>query len=196
MNVNAIKIDETKCAVIDEKGNIKVVSLNSNEQLEKLLLKENELENTKVQIDKYKDKILVNKNKSIFAEFRNAITYILDISIFLLGFSFVSLPALLSIICACHVLIKWSNIINYGTRSSRKLKNETLNQKLKLLEDLIPVLEKQISEIKNNYDYVNLTETKSLSSPQIISYRNQFENIITNEEKPKILSIGQKKNEK
>lgn len=31
MNINAIKIDDTRCAVIDEKGNIKVVSLDSNE---------------------------------------------------------------------------------------------------------------------------------------------------------------------
>lgn len=196
MNVNAIKIDETKCAVIDEQGNIKIVHLNSNEQLEKLLLKENELENANIEINECKDEILKNKNYSIAAEFRNATMYLLDIAFFVIGFSTIPLPILLGIIFICHGLIKYINIVNYGTRSSRKLKNETLNKKLKLLEDQIPVLEKQISEIKNNYNYVNLTETKSLSSPQIISYRNQFENINTTQEKPKVLSIGQKKNEK
>ena len=92
--------------------------------------------------------------------------------------------------------MKYTNIKKYGTRSSRKIKKETLNHKLKLLEEQIPILEKQISEIKNNYNYVSLDEIKALSNPQIISYEKQFENIITNEEKPKVLSIGQKKNEK
>ena len=61
MNVNAIKIDEARCAVIDEKGNIKVVKLDSNEQLEKLLLKENELENINTDIEKCKKDIEKNK---------------------------------------------------------------------------------------------------------------------------------------
>ena len=196
MNVNAIKIDETKCAVIDEQGNIKIVKLDSNEQLEKLLLKENELENLKLDIERCKKDIEENKNYSGTAEVRNGVMYILDILIFLMGFSIIPLPILLGIICVCHGLIKYANIVNYGTRSSRKIKKETLNKKLKLLEDQIPVLEKQINEIKNNNNYMTLTEIKALTNPQIISYENQFENIIASEEKPKVLSIGQKKNEK
>ena len=196
MNVNAIKIDETKCAVIDEQGNIKIVKLDSNEQLEKLLLKENELENLKLDIERCKKDIEENKNYSGAAEVRNGVMYILDILIFLMGFSIITLPILLGIICVCHGLIKYANIVNYGTRSSRKIKKETLNKKLKLLEEQIPTLEKQINEIKNNNNYMALNEIKALSNPKIISYENQFENIIASEEKPKVLSIGQKKNEK
>lgn len=92
--------------------------------------------------------------------------------------------------------MKYTDIKKYGTISARKIKKDALNQKLKQLEEQIPVLEKQISEIKNNYNYINLTEINALSNPQIISYEKQFESIITNKEKPKVLSIGQKKNEK
>lgn len=196
MNVNAIKIDETKCAVIDEKGNIKIVSLDSNEQLEKLLLKENELENVNTDIEKCKKDIEKNKNNNTNAKVRNVLAYIIDILLFIISFSVIPLPILLGALCIIHALMKYTVIKDHGTRSSRKMKKETLNKKLKLLEDQIPVLEKQISELKNNYNYVTLNETKALSNPQIISYENQFENDITNEEKPKVLSIGQKKNEK
>ena len=196
MNVNAIKIDDTRCAVIDEQGNIKIVSLNSNEQLEKLLLKENELENVKKELEKCNKDIIENKNYSIAAEFRNISTYILDILIFLMCYTVISLPILLGIICVCHGLLKGTNILNHGTRAGRKIKRNTLNQKLKLLEEQIPVLEKQISEIKNNYNYITLNEINALNNEQIICYQNQLENVITNEEQPKVLSIGQKKNEK
>ena len=40
---------------------------------------------------------------------------------------------------------------------------------------------------------MTLNEIKALSNPQIISYEKEFENTITNEETPKVLSIGQKK---
>lgn len=196
MNVNAIKIDETKCAVIDEQGNIKIVNSNSNEKLEELLLKENELENVNTNIEKCKKDIEVNKNNTINAEVKNVLAYVVDILLFTMSFSVIQLPILLSFICIIHLLLKYTNIKCHGTRSSRKMKKNTLNQILKLLEAQIQVLEKQISEIKNNNNYITLNEIKALSNPQIISYENQFENIITYEEKPKVLSIGQKKNEK
>lgn len=196
MNVNAIKIDDTRCAVIDEEGNIKIICLDSNKQLEKLLLKENELENLNTDVEKCKKDIEENKNNTINAEVKNVLAYVVDILLFAMSFSVIQLPILLSFICIIHVLLKYTNIKCHGTKSSRKIKKETLNKKLKLLEDQIPVLEKQISEIKNNNNYVSLNEIKALSNPQIISYENQFENIITSEEKTKVLSIGQKKNEK
>lgn len=195
MNVNAIKIDETRYAVIDEKGNIKVISLNSNEQLEKLLLKENYLEEINNDIEKCKNDIKENKNNTINAEVRNILAYVIDILLFIISFSVIPLPILLGALCIIHASMKYINIKDHGTRTSRKMKKENLNIKLKQLEDIIPILEKQIIEIKNNNNYVTLNEIKALSNPQIISYKNQFENIITSEEKPKILSIGQKKNE-
>lgn len=193
MNVNAIKLDESRCAVIDENGNIKVVNLNSNDQLEKLLLKENELENANAEIIKCNEEIKENKSYCIHAEIKNFAIYIITITLFLMGFSLIQLPILLGLICVAHAALKYINIINYGTRSQRRIKKETLNQKLKLLEEQIPTLEKQINEIKNNNNYMTLNEIKALSNPKIISYENQFESIITNEEKPKVLSIGQKK---
>lgn len=196
MNVNAIKIDETRCAVIDEQGNIKIVKIDSNEQLEKLLLKENELEKVYTDIEKCKKDIEENNNNNINAKVRNVLACVIDILLFIISFSVIPLPILLGTLCIIHALMKYIVIKNHGTRSSRKRKKNTLNQKLKLLEDQIPVLEKQISEIKNNNNYITLNEIKALSNPQIISYENQFENIITYEEKPKVLSIGQKKNEK
>lgn len=196
MNVNAIKIDETRCAVINEQGNIKIVKIDSNEQLEKLLLKENELEKVYTDIEKCKKDIEENNNNNINAKVRNVLACVIDILLFIISFSVIPLPILLGTLCIIHALMKYIVIKNHGTRSSRKRKKNTLNQKLKLLEDQIPVLEKQISEIKNNNNYITLNEIKALSNPQIISYENQFENIITYEEKPKVLSIGQKKNEK
>ena len=83
-----------------------------------------------------------------------------------------------------------------GTRIGKWKKFKELIEQFKIEKEQIPILEKQINEIKNNYSYVTLNETKTLSNPQIISYNNQFENTITNKEKPKVLSIGQKKNEK
>lgn len=196
MNVNAIKIDEEKCAVIDEQGNIKIISLNSNEQLEELLLKENHLENTMNEIEKYKNELKKNKNNSIHAEIRNAAIYTLDIILFIFGFSIIPLPVLLLLLFIGHVLLKHINITNYGTKISRGKQKYTLENKLKVLEEQIPVLEKQISKIKNNNKYITLNEIKALSKPQIISYENEFENITAIEEKPKALvKVHRKKNE-
>ena len=50
--------------------------MNDFEQLEKLLLKQNELENLDNEIEECKAEIIKNKNYSIFAEFRNILTYI------------------------------------------------------------------------------------------------------------------------
>lgn len=193
MNKFEIKTNSSHCCIIDDQGNINI-NTNSNEQLEKLLLKQNELKKLNTNIEEYKKELKKNKSQSIQAEIINGFTYSLDIIFFISGLSNLPFHILLAFILISHSLLKYVNIKNYGTKIARGHERHTLENILKKLEEQVSTIEKQINEIKNNYNSVNINERKVLPNEKIIAYQDLFENAI--EEKPKTLvKVHRKKNE-
>lgn len=122
----------------------------------------------------------------------------------------VSIPIIPTVIY--FLLLKSLLLVGLGTRVKKFKELKKINQQIKFKQAKIENYKKQIKQLKNKIGYkviakipieeykkrcsnIKLKENNKLGKEKYY-FDEQLENIIISEEKPKVLSIGQKKNEK
>ena len=155
MNKNLVQIDDNLGVVSDEKGNISLVRSENNEvQLEDILNKENELEYLS---DKYKSKQLeleIIKENIGTANFLNIVSLAGGVYIYSLGVA--TNPVYVALLVGVGVYALF-NIISigagHGTIISYYKKRKKLLIELEKLEEQIPVVSKELENIKDKAVY-------------------------------------------
>ena len=155
MNKNFMQIDDNFGVVSDEKGNISLVRSENNEvQLEDILNKENELEYLS---DKYKSKQLeleIIKENIGMSNVLNIASLAGGVYIYSLGVA--TNPVYVSLLVGVGVYALF-NIISigasHGTIISHYKKRKKLLIELEELEEQIPVVNKELEDIKDKAVY-------------------------------------------
>lgn len=152
MNQKLIQINDNYGVTIDENGNTKMVSKESNDyEFQDILTKENELENLSLKLDNAKNKLPLNKLNIILSTIINVLllagcTYLL--------LNIVSLKLLITTIAVSCIPTETFSLLAFGGIIGNCIKRKNLKETIKDLEEQVPKLEKELSNIKEKSRYV------------------------------------------
>ena len=196
MKQNLIQINDNFGVVSDEKGNISLISKeNDSHDFEKILLKENELENLQLQLKECKVKEADNKQKIKEGEITNAFLVVGGIALYVALHSVLPLEMLLLVMGIYYVPLKCVLSLIYGTRIGRYITKKKLTIDIAKLELDVPTLEKELAKIKEKskfkVDCSTVVESKEKIYPEnllsIDSYISEAHN------KVRVLSLSKRK---
>ena len=152
MNQKLIQINDNYGVTIDENGNTKMVSKESNDcDFQDILIKENELEDLNLKLDNAKSKLSLNKLNIILSTMINVLliagcTYLL--------LNVVSLKLLITAIAVSCIPAETFSLLTFGSIIGNCIKRKNLKKTIKDLEEQVPKVEKELSNIKEKSRYV------------------------------------------
>lgn len=157
MNQKLIQINDNYGVTIDENGNTKMVSKESNDyEFQDILTKENELEDLNLKLDNAKNKLSLNKLNIILSTVINV--FLLAVCTFLL-LNIVSLKFLITTIAVSCIPTETFSLLAFGGIVGNCIKRKNLKKTIKDLEEQVPKVQKELSNIKEKSRYV--TDVKS-----------------------------------
>lgn len=135
MNRTLVEINENNGASIDEYGNIRKISINSDEyKLEEILKKEDELENLNERLEEERRKYESVKMNISLARFLNSISVGGAVFMGLITLGTVHISSTLLISGFMYGMGKFYSLASCGTRKGRKEKREFLEEEIPKLE--------------------------------------------------------------
>ena len=199
MNQNLVQINDNYGAVSDENGGIKVVSKKNNGcELKDILMKENELEYLNSKLNSVKEELVFNKTNATFGEIMNALIVVQEIVLYFFA-KINNLEAKFFVLAFIYIITKGMNLFFFGTRIGRHNKRKKLIATIRDLEEKVPQLEKNLTEMKEKTKYNvedttinNLKSTNSISTTYRGLSTNMQSNINEESKKVKILSLTKK----
>lgn len=157
MNQKLIQINDNYGVTIDENGNTKMVSKESNDyEFQDILTKENELEDLNLKLDNAKNKLSLNKLNIILSTVINV--FLLAVCTYLL-LNIVSLKFLITTIAVSCIPTEAFSLLAFGGIVGNCIKRKNLKKTIKDLEEQVPKVQKELSNIKEKSRYV--TDVKS-----------------------------------
>lgn len=152
MNQKLIQINDNYGVTIDENGNTKMVSKESNDyEFQDILTKENELEDLNLKLDNAKNKLPLNKLNIILSTVINV--FLLAVCTYLL-LNIVSLKFLITTIAVSCIPTEAFSLLAFGGIVGNCIKRKNLKKIIKDLEEQVPKVEKKLSNIKEKSRYV------------------------------------------
>lgn len=166
MNQNLIQLNNNCGMASDENGNLSLIGKESDSyDFEEILLKENDLENLNLRLQKSKEKLSDTKQNMIFGEIANVGLIGAEVFIYAFLHSAIPLELLIPIMAITYVPFKCFVSLMYGTRIGRHIKKKRLTTDIEKMKLELPTLEKELMEIKEKSKYkVNVSivdETKT-----------------------------------
>lgn len=154
MNQNLIEINDNYGVVTDEHNNIKLIKKENNSYpFEEILLRENELEELKLKLKEYTKSLFFNRQCIVASKIASAIF----LTAFVIGFAFLysQMPIGELVFCAILSCLCYKGItaFAFGTKSERDNEKKELTSIINQIESQIPVLEKELEEIKEKTTY-------------------------------------------
>ncbi len=190
MNQNLIEINQDYGVVIDDNGNISsVIKSNGEFDFEEILEKENHLE------------VLNSKYRKVEADYDYALkdakfAIAADTAVFILtavgtiASMGISLPIMLLTSCGIYGASKLMAVFAYGTRSSRKLKQEELEHEIERLVREIKNTELELSHDKDRVKFNREVDMEVIKDIEIPFNLNQI--VRDDKEKIKVISLRRK----
>lgn len=191
MNRNLFEIGKNQYIVINEENDMKMAT-SKEAGAKEILEEENQLETAKNTLNNSVEKLQTLNIKNLFA-------HITMFSMMPLMFIFLcnitTFPLSLIYTALFYGPFKLLHVQAFGTNKKRYSTMDYLKKEISNLEAYITSFEKELNNKKKNiefktYEFINYE--KNSSDLNIVSIYNPESQI----EKPKVLSIGQKKNDK
>ena len=150
MNNNLIKVNDDFGVVTGDKGRISIINKESSDyDLETILIKENELEETELKLDEANKCLKENKGNTIDGMFFDILLIVVEIALYI-GAPKVSLPVLMPLV---GIIFKGISISSCGTIIGRHITKKKYSKIIPGLKENISKLQSELSEMKEKTKY-------------------------------------------
>ena len=154
MNQKLVQINNNCGMVSDENGDINFIEKeNDSYNFEEILLIENNLEELKSKLEDCKNKLFLNKQKTIYGNLANIFLIIMEILLLIFLHSIIPLGTLIALVIFSYILFKETLLLTYGTIGKKYKEKNKLIADIEKLELELPKLEKKLKEIKEKSKY-------------------------------------------
>lgn len=194
MNQNLIEINDNYGVVTDEHNNIKLIKKeNSSYPFEEILLRENELEELKTKLKVYTQILSSSRGAGVAGKIANA----LFLTVFVVSFAYLYSRMPIGELIFCEILFylpfKGMTVLTIGTKSERDNEKKELTSTINEIESQIPVLEKELEEIKEKTTYRDNSPVTSEYKEEIDGNSLTENSHIQRKNKMRVLRLSEKR---
>ena len=185
MNKEYTRINDTDYIVSSDKGEIDLVKVNSN--IEEILMKENEIEETNSNLS-HKKYLLNNiKSNDRLRKSLNEAFIVSGIICAIIGyFTQIGIETMLTIIVPCTCAFKLPTLVFTGTKKSNQREIKSLDSSIELELQNVEKLSKELEELKrkNNYQKLPCSEThiNPMQQPTHEQSQNKVKRLVLDKE--------------
>lgn len=179
MYQDLVQINDNYGAIIDEDGNISIISKETQEyELADILKKENDLEKLELNLEENKKTLSDLKSKIFFGKIISILTIVDEFILYCVLHSVYSSTVVFSIMAIFYLLVKIPATIEYGTKIEGIIKKKKLQNVIKELEDKRFKSEKELQKMKvaTNYQIYRENEIDCPDNGMLYQYTNKYMN--------------------